>query len=342
MKIAICGDVHFSRKSSLMSAIGKDFTVRLENCIKSVEWFEQTAKANLCELVIDKPIIDDEVATAVKSIGWRCQERYFIVGNHESSVGDLRYSSTSILKGINCNVISRPGSTFEIDYDNKVLKLGFLPYVMEDERRPLNEYFKEPVDIIFSHNDIKGIQYGAFKSTIGFDIDEIHNSCKLFINGHLHNGSYVDSEKRILNLGNLTGQNFSEDALQFKHRVAILDTETMNIEFIENPYALNYVKLKVSSSDELQRFLDKSSLNNILLNVACERVCEREVREILSSTDRILGYKVTLTNIAPTVVEEVEKVEEFSVDHLQKYNDFCIEQLGNTEIVQQELREICS
>ena len=59
--------------------------------------------------------------------------------------------------------------------------------------------------IIFSHNDIAGMNLGHFTSKDGFSIDEINDNCVLFINGHLHNSSWVGRKYKIYNAGNLTG-----------------------------------------------------------------------------------------------------------------------------------------
>jgi len=46
---------------------------------------------------------------------------------------------------------------------------------------------------------------GHFTSKDGFSIDEINDDCVLFINGHLHNASWVGRKYKIYNAGNLTG-----------------------------------------------------------------------------------------------------------------------------------------
>ena len=85
----------------------------------------------------------------------------------------------------------------------------------------------------------------------GFSIEEIEENCTLFINGHLHNFSTVGNN--IVNLGNITGQNFSEDGYAYPHQCMILDTVKREIEYIENPFALYFYKLdftKYSDSDQ--------------------------------------------------------------------------------------------
>ena len=73
---------------------------------------------------------------------------------------------------------------------------------------------------------------GPFISKTGFTIEDIENNCDLFINGHLHNGMKITN--KIINLVNLTGQNFSEDALRYEHKIMILDTHTLEYKYIIN------------------------------------------------------------------------------------------------------------
>ena len=113
----------------------------------------------------------------------------------------------------------------------------FLPYILERDRKDIQDYF--PIQeakkrIIFSHNDIKGINYGNFESPEGFDTDDVESNCDLFINGHIH---HYGIHNNIINVGNLTGQNFTED-FSYKHGVYVLDTEALNGLWVDNPYAI--------------------------------------------------------------------------------------------------------
>ena len=44
---------------------------------------------------------------------------------------------------------------------------------------------------------------GQFKSTEGYNVQDIDANCDLFINGHLHNGEKIT--KKIINIGNISG-----------------------------------------------------------------------------------------------------------------------------------------
>ena len=118
------------------------------------------------------------------------------------------------------------------------VEVSFLPYTHDYDMSMYMANSKKR--IIFSHNDIKGINYGKYISTSGFDIEDINKSCDLFINGHLHNGENVTD--KIINIGNLSGQNFSEDGLKYKHNIMIIDTNSLEYQKIENPFATYFIK----------------------------------------------------------------------------------------------------
>ena len=85
MKIAVCGDIHISKTSSIIRSRGEKFSTRIEGCINSINWFEKQASENGCDLVIylgdvfDSPILDDEIITSLKDIEWNNLKHYFIV-----------------------------------------------------------------------------------------------------------------------------------------------------------------------------------------------------------------------------------------------------------------------
>lgn len=352
MKIAVCGDIHICKASSIVRSQGVDYSTRLENCIKSINWFEQVAKDNDCEVEVflgdtfEKPELDDETITAVKTINWNNLKHYFIIGNHESSAADLRYSSVKILEGPNRYIIDRPVHTV----DTAGTTVCFWPYEIESNRHHVLDLFpktdKSSKRIIFSHNDIKGIQMGVIRSTTGIDIEEIDQDCDLFVNGHIHTGGTFGTHG--INLGILTGQNFGEDALAFKHRVMIIDTETLEYKFIENPYAFGFVKYEINSVADIDELLSKIS-NNTVLSLKCLEKLENAddgttlldiLNRRLESDSRVIEYRVISVRHTD-YCEDVEVVAEFTMDYLSELRDFAKEHLGTSEILLQELNEIC-
>ena len=344
MKVLVVGDIHWSTYSSILRSRGNHFSTRLEYLIKSLSWVEQVAKEHGCEEEVflgdtfDKPDLTAEEISALSEVEWNTSSRikHFIVGNHESGIASLVYNSTQILHKV--GVIEDTPYIYPVDEHTEFL---FLPYITEDNRKPLVEYLKNRQSnkklVVFSHNDIKDFQMGMFLSTTGFSIDEIEKNCDLYINGHLHNGGWV-SPRKILNLGNLCGQNFSEDAFKYEHHIAILDTDTLELKFIENPYALNFYKLEMDEEANIGQleFLKE----NAVVSIKCEESLKDKLEEVLNKDIKLLCSKVVY--YSKEVTGTVESISELqTVDHLEKFRQYVIDKLGKSEVVLAELSEVC-
>jgi len=344
MRILLYTDVHFSQYSSILRRRGKKYSERLENIIRSLNWAEKVGKDKGCDQVIclgdffDKPTLNDEELTALQDIEWNDLPHYFIVGNHESSVNGLRYNSVNTLQSLGFSVISQ---NIKVPIDDNTKDLVFIPYIIEEDRKPLKSYVREGrKNIIFSHNDIKGIRYGRFESENGFELDEIEDNCELFINGHLHNGCFLNDKETILNLGNLTGQNFSEDAWNYKHLIAILDTETLELEFYENPEAYNFYQVPVER--ELDIHTIYSLDNNAVVTFRCRESLINKLREAVESEDSpVVEYRILATKDEEEVESGDTQMTLSKLDYLEQFVEFTTEKLGMSKIVKEELQQVC-
>lgn len=326
MKIGIVGDIHFSEYSSILRTRGTKYSTRLENCIQSINWAE-TITSN-CEQVVylgdffDKPTLNASEITAFSEIEWNNKPHKFLVGNHEMGINNLIFSSAHIFNsGIN-TVIDKPQSE---TIDN--IELCYLPYILEiDRKSSINEYFSAQQSsrrIIFSHNDISGVQLGKFISKDGFSIDDIESNCDLFINGHLHNGSKLTD--KIINVGNLTGQNFSENAFLYDHVILILDTNTLKCEVYSNPYAINFYKLSDIS--------DIDKVKNAVITIATTEDKLNYVKQLISENINVLASRVIVEyNKNNNVITET-----LSIDHINEFRKFVLNEIGSSELVLEEL-----
>ena len=342
MKVLVVGDIHWSTYSSIVRSRGNNFSTRLEYLIKSMNWVEEISRQYGCEEEIflgdtfDKADLTAEELTALSEIDWNHSSRlkHFIVGNHESGVSSLVYNSTQALHRL--GVVEDVPYIYPLDDKTEFL---FLPYITEDNRKPLIEYLEGRQSskklIVFSHNDIKDFQMGMFLSKTGFSIGEIEDNCDLYINGHLHNGSWVT--KKILNLGVLCGQNFSEDAFKYEHHIAILDTDTLQIEFIENPYALNFYKLDIADEKSLKTLSKLKS--NAVVSIKCPEALKVELNKQLEVASPLI-YIVIYTR--ESVLDGAgEVVELTNKDHLEQFKEYILTTLGSSNVVQEELQEVC-
>ena len=338
MKILIYADPHFCSSSSIIRGKGANgFSERINNLMQSFEFVNKTAVDYNCERIIclgdlfDKPDLSAEEIIAISKCNLGHHE--FIIGNHDALSNDLLFNAVNMFKD---SKIYREPTMEHIGKSQFV----FLPYVTESSRKPLAEVLKEiGVDtngnvIIFSHNDISGVQYGGFLSKVGYSIQEILDNSDLFINGHIHNGSWV-SDGRILNVGSLTGLNFSNDATNWKNCVVVLDTDTFEMQFIENPYSFMFYKLELIGLGESKTVETlKSFLNSLnkdrknIISIKVDSSCLQAVNSIFEGVDYIY-YKRVVVNYGDQQVLVEEKTQEptisMTTNYFEKFKQFIAE-----------------
>jgi DNA repair exonuclease SbcCD nuclease subunit len=340
MKILLFTDLHMCPQASIINKWGTKYPKRLENCIETVNWLERKAEELHCDWIIslgdffDKPDLTSETITACQDIQWSWLQHYHLVGNHDASNSSLIFNSVNCLSNDNHRVITEPLMLSAEDCD-----ICFLPYVTECDRKPLNEYFTErtfnPHRIILSHNDISGIQLGPVVSKTGFSVEEIEANCDIFCNGHLHNGQAITP--KVINLGNVTGKDFGENAFTHSHCIAILDTSTMSLEYIENPYAYNFYKVDINTEADLTCL--KSLKANAVVSVKCAQSLVEKVRQVIEETSNIIDSRVILIRQYEEATESTEL--DLSVDHLARFIECCKSTIENSTILEEELSEIC-
>lgn len=354
MRCLVIGDVHWSSFSSILRKMGDKYSKRLENLINSINWVEEQAEILNVDKIIyagdffDKTTLNADEITALQEVAWANIPHLFLIGNHEGLTSTLDISTTHIFQNIpNCAIIDKP--TLDIGFGYQLI---LLPYILEKDRKSLKEYHKQlwaqegnffttqEVKKIYyiSHNDIK-MFYGNFESKEGFDPDEIDRSCELFINGHIHN--YSKFSKKGINIGNLTGQNFSEDASKYNHNILLLDTLLDTYNIIENPFAYNFYKLEFNNLEELIKYNFKC---NSVLSVKIPESQVVKAREYLDSiSDIVKEYRViSVPNLQENSLNENgnEEVIE-AVNHLEEFVKFISENFDMTDILKEELREVC-
>ena len=339
MRILIYTDPHFCEKFSIVTKMGDKYTTRLENVIKSINWAENLAYEKGCQYVIcagdffDKPNLTQDEITALREIKWAPMcAHYFLVGNHESEEADLHYSSTKALEGTDRFVISDP-----ICFDEPGFELAFLPYIVESRKQDIKAYFPEQKAkrLLISHNDLFGIQLGPVASAVGFKPADLESVCDICINGHLHNGTTIS--KKVLNLGNLTGKDFGEDAFKYRHNVLLFDTNTFTYDLIENPYALNFYKLEINTKTDL-KLLDRLD-NNAVISVKCKDTLVKELRDLIATKTNIVESRIVITRELADG-ETVTDISDLTVDQYVKFAECCREKLENNKILEDELAEI--
>lgn len=348
MKYLIYTDVHFNEHSSIVRAEGDKYSVRLENLIKSVNWAEKTAIETGCDEIIclgdffHSPDLNSREITALQEIEWANIPHTFLVGNHDASTKSLKYNSIMALKNNGFKIISEPELT-TINDGKGIKQFLFLPYITDNKDISLKDYpiNKDYPCVILSHNDIKNIQYGFILSKHGFDVNEIDELGHLFLNGHIHN--HTKFGKKAFNLGNLTGQNFSENAFKYPHQAVILDTSNNTLEFIENPYAFNFYAITVNNTSDLKTF--REIKGNAVLSIKCDEQVKQELLKVLSEIEnKIVAKRIIFTTQPHTVSEEsIVELQTHATSYLKEFTNFCKSTITNVdyEVLEYELAEVC-
>ena len=345
MKICVYADPHFSQNSSIVRGRGDKYSVRLENLIRSLNWVEVLAWEHNCSAVVclgdffDSSVLNCEEVSALKEISWSPLPHFFLTGNHESSVSNLLYSTSDVFSLCNDAMVISTPQQYHMEGTDDV-DFCFIPYITEKDRKPLSEYLygTPKTRIIFSHNDIKGVQYGQFMSTEGFTIEEIEEASDLYLNGHIHHCSYVSP--KIINCGNLTGQNFTEDADKFEHCALIVDTDTLNVDFYCNPYAFNFYKLDCTYTDSVDDICHQvlNLKNNSVITLKVREGIVGEVKKMLETFDKgkLVEYKVLIDpEKSPITEDEQQKIG--SEDHLKQFENYVLSNIGNSSLIKEEL-----
>lgn len=341
MKILFFTDLHMCPRASIVNKWGAKYPARLENCVESVNWVERTAEELGCKYIInlgdffDKPDLSSETITASKEIKWSDIKHYSIVGNHDASTSSLIFNSVNSLLADRHTIITEP-QLLQLDD----CELCFLPYVVECDRKALAEYFgprSEKPRIILSHNDISGVQLGPVMSKTGFTVEEIEENCDLFINGHLHNGQKLT--QKVINLGNLTGKDFGEDAFKYSHNVAVLDTENLGLTYIENPHAYNFYKVQINCEKDLEVL--ETLKTKAIVSIKCDSNVFNATKQKLSDLQgSILESRLILIKKYDEAGETTQDLD-LSVDHIARFIECCKSNLENTTILDEEISEIC-
>ena len=149
----------------------------------------------------------------------------------------------------------------------------------------------------------------------------------------------VNITNKIINLGNLTGKDFGEDATRYKHNIAILDTDTLHIELIENPYAFNFYKLEINCAEEINKLYNLK--NQAIISVKCKDFLLETVKTVIeANADKIIESRVISVRELNTGKQEVD-ITDLTVDHLARFVECCKNNIDNNAILEEELAEIC-
>lgn len=299
MLVGIYTDAHCSYTSSILPlhCEGSKYTTRLQMIIDTFRWMYDLFDAYDVDLIVNCGDLFDSFKLRAEEVSAMAEALQFskgiseihVLGNHEVLDKRRNFYATALLNNYShIDVVTVPTKL-----DNG---LSFLPYMTTDEASECIPWLSNK--ILFSHIDVKGsLVTPTYELDTGVDSTSLGCYFDLVMNGHLHSPQSLN--KVVHNVGACTSLSFSDNSDYTPH-ICILDTETLERRYFQNPYAIRFRKLD-SGIDSLRTHLLSSGRDNrevIRITVPASKRAEAE--ELLKSDSNVVTYRIT---------SEVEAVE---------------------------------
>lgn len=337
--ILLYADPHFASTSSVLRKRGERFSARLEGLIKTINWINALSGQYNADIyclgdLFDRSNLTAEEITAVKQCDF--SKHTVILGNHEIMGREDVF--TTVFAAQPKSVINQPCKQGDI---------GFLPYCPHTHMWDLQAV--QGCKVLLSHVDITGIQNGTYFSKVGYEVTQLTECANLVINGHLHTRNWVIPNK-LLNLGACVGMNFSSTHEESKPAVMLLNMDTMEYKFFENPYSPLFFKHAFTKQEDVVKFLDslQGSLNVISLKVPDTII--KDIRNLIDTTyaDKIYYSRIepdySFSNFeAAAHSQELPKLE--IMDGMESLKKFVLEKFDkdntNLKVMLEEIEVAC-
>ena len=313
MKIGIYADAHFSLNSSIILGQTNSLEGRLNHLIDSFEWMYGLFRDNGVETIIDLGDLTDsyviraeEITAVSKALSFNTTiPEFHILGNHERLDYKGEISSISFVDSIDNQYVVTDLTHMTLDDKSVTL----LPY----SNGYTDEYIEslEDTDYLFTHLDILGSDTGDWSLTDGIKPTILANKFGLTVNGHIHNGSWVIPNK-VLNLGSISGQNFSSRQISWNPSVMILDTDTNDYKLYENPYALIFVNKSAGSIDQVVKLVNGITEGTYAVQLRVPVSLVEETRKVIQTNDHIVASRI----MSKSDKAELEKLGFEEIEHV--------------------------
>jgi DNA repair exonuclease SbcCD nuclease subunit len=155
---------------------------------------------------------------------------HWIFGNH-----DIFYREAT---GINAARILAPNSIHTYNRATNVrfgeCNILFVPWIVEENRDYSMQTIRQsPATVVFGHLELQGFQLDKYQTCqSGIDASIFHRF-ELVLTGHFHHRSIRDRIYYVGSHAEFTWSDYGD-----KHGFHIFDTDTRDVEFIENPFTV--------------------------------------------------------------------------------------------------------
>jgi DNA repair exonuclease SbcCD nuclease subunit len=271
MKVGILSDLHFGAN--------KDDDDLLSFQIKSIKYFiNKLIERGINTIIISGDvfhskkdlnnrtynIVKNEIFNMLRDNGFKIE---IVAGNH-----DYYYTNSSLITSLSKleefdNVTIYKNPVIMPMYNN----IGFVPYLSNtEEKKEFLDFIKtkcSATKTLIGHFDIQGFAMTKqFVSDNGFD-QNIFKDFEMVISGHFHMRQYNNNIKYVGSPYQITWGDVGD--VRGMH---ILDTDTNDLEFIENPEEF-YKKIEINQETDLTKLSETLlNFNNKHVKIISENV----------------------------------------------------------------------
>jgi predicted phosphodiesterase len=328
MKVAVLTDTHWgARKSS------KLFQDYFELFYKNI-FFPTLERENITTVLHLGDAFDNRRIIEYDGLEWTRRvvldplskyNTHMIVGNHDIFLRKSnRINSPSLLLNgyNNIHVYSEPT---EVNVGG--LDILFVPWINEEnEERVYDALRRSSVPLVVGHLELNGfIAHRGHVMEDSRDPDPFFKFQKVF-SGHYHTRS---DNGKIFYIGNPYEIYFNDvdDIRGF----AILDTETLEHTYVDNPYKLHYQLLYDEDRINVAKDLENKIVRVIVKNKKSVRLFERYIQRINDQGPHELRIIESFENTVS--LESIEKIHsEDTMSILHSYIDDCDLSLDKTKL----------
>lgn len=298
MKVAIITDQHFGVKKG--SKIYHEYFKKFYDEV----FFPTLEKEKISVLIDMGDTFDNRKVIDLWSLKW-AQDNYYdtldrmgidvytIVGNHTAYYKNTNEVNTlQLVLGKYNNIISIPQICEHVIGNLKIL---FVPWINEENEEETKEKIKNSdATVVMGHLELSGFPpYRGVIQENGLD-PTIFSKYRRVFSGHYHTRS---DNGKIFYLGNpyqLYWNDYND-----KRGFHIIDTETLKLKTINNPYDLF---LKIYYNDTDHNTFDFNSCEN------------RYVKLVIEKKTNSLNYETFLDKLISSNCHEVKIIENFSTN----------------------------
>ena len=314
MKIALITDTHFGARND--SLVFSEFFRKFYKNIFFPTLEERNKKSviHLGDVVDRRKFINYKTLNSMKDILFDPLEKMggdikIIIGNH-----DIYYKNTlsvnsmqELTRGMTHVIVYDEPCEVSLTDDHKVV---FIPWICddnEDQAKELIEKTRSP--IAFGHLHIEGAEHIKGSTSYDGHSPKIFNAFQRVFSGHFHHRSEMGNITYLGNPYEITWSDYNDP-----RGFHIYDTETMETEFIQNPYSMFH---KIYYDDEKIDYGDLSRYEDCYVKIIIQNKKNSYLFETLM--DKLINVGVGHISVVDNLfdiedlgndIESIEDVED--------------------------------